>query len=85
MDWLHRGNHTKLSQKRGINPIWFRILFLILMIPGGLPGVLPYLLLWSFFVGSALMSATGATLHAMVPVFAIFRVGLFFGGRHIRP
>jgi Mn2+/Fe2+ NRAMP family transporter len=30
---------------------------------------LPYLLLWSFFVGSALMSATGVTLHAMLPAF----------------
>jgi hypothetical protein len=30
---------------------------------------MPYLLLWSFFVGSALMSATGVTLHAMVPIF----------------
>ena len=30
---------------------------------------LPYLLLWSFFVGSAQMSATGVTLHAIVPVF----------------
>jgi hypothetical protein len=30
---------------------------------------LPYLLLWSFFVGSALMSATGVTLHAMMPIF----------------
>ncbi len=30
---------------------------------------LPYLLLWSFFVGSALMSACGVTLHAMFPVF----------------
>ena len=29
----------------GINPFWFRLLFLILMLPGGLPGVLPYLLL----------------------------------------
>jgi len=31
---------------------------------------LPYLLLWSFFVGSALMSACGVTLHAMLPLFA---------------
>jgi Mn2+/Fe2+ NRAMP family transporter len=31
---------------------------------------LPYLLLWSFFVGSALMSACGVTLHAIAPVFA---------------
>lgn len=30
----------------GISPFWFRLLFLILMIPGGLPGVLPYTLLW---------------------------------------
>ena len=31
---------------------------------------LPYLLLWSFFVGSAQMSATGVTLHAMFPILA---------------
>jgi len=30
----------------GINPIWFRIAFLILLMPGGLPGIIPYLLLW---------------------------------------
>jgi Mn2+/Fe2+ NRAMP family transporter len=30
---------------------------------------LPYLLLWSFFVGAAQMSATGVTLHAILPVF----------------
>ena len=30
---------------------------------------LPYLPLWSFFVGSALMSACGVTLYAMLPVF----------------
>ncbi len=35
-----------LGQFFGLNPIWFRLLFLILMLPGGLPGVLPYLLLW---------------------------------------
>lgn len=31
---------------------------------------LPYLILWSFFVGSALMSACGVTLHALIPVFS---------------
>ena len=38
---------------------------------GLLPGLLflPYLLLWSFFVSSALMSACGVTLHALIPVF----------------
>jgi phage shock protein C len=30
----------------GIDPLWFRLLFLFLMLPGGLPGVLPYLILW---------------------------------------
>jgi Mn2+/Fe2+ NRAMP family transporter len=30
---------------------------------------LPYLLLWSFFVGSALMSACGVTMHAIWPIF----------------
>ena len=30
----------------GIDPIWFRLLFVILALPGGLPGVLPYLILW---------------------------------------
>jgi Mn2+/Fe2+ NRAMP family transporter len=31
---------------------------------------LPYLLIWSMFVGSALMSACGVTLHAIFPVFS---------------
>jgi len=38
----------------------------------GLVGILvfgAYFFLWSFFVGSALMSACGAALHAIVPVF----------------
>lgn len=30
----------------GIDPVWFRILFVILALPGGLPGVLPYAILW---------------------------------------
>jgi Mn2+/Fe2+ NRAMP family transporter len=34
-----------------------------------------YLLLWSFFVGSAQMSANGATLHAIFPVFTDARHG----------
>ena len=28
-----------------INPFWFRLLFLIALIPGGVPGLLVYLLL----------------------------------------
>jgi len=30
----------------GISPWWFRLLFLILLLPGGLPGLLPYVVLW---------------------------------------
>jgi phage shock protein PspC (stress-responsive transcriptional regulator) len=30
----------------GISAFWFRLGFLILMVPGGLPGLLPYALLW---------------------------------------
>ena len=30
---------------------------------------LPYLIIWSFFVASALMSGCGVTLHAMIPLF----------------
>lgn len=30
----------------GINPLWIRILFLIALIPGGVPGFLVYVLLW---------------------------------------
>lgn len=38
---------------------------------GRLTGLLflPYLFLWTFFVGSALMSATGVTLYAIFPIF----------------
>ena len=48
---------------------------------------LPYLLLWSFFVGSALMSACGVTLHAIFPLFddasrakVIFGIGCSLAG-----
>ncbi len=30
----------------GISPFWFRLLFLILLVPGGLPGLVPYIILW---------------------------------------
>jgi Mn2+/Fe2+ NRAMP family transporter len=41
---------------------------------------LPYLLLWSFFVGAAQMSACGVTLHAIFPVFESAEIGkIVFG------
>ena len=30
----------------GVSPWWFRILFLFLLLPGGLPGSLIYLIMW---------------------------------------
>ncbi|MFC1997215.1 PspC domain-containing protein [Chloroflexota bacterium] len=30
----------------GISTFWFRFAFLIALIPGGVPGLLPYILLW---------------------------------------
>lgn len=30
----------------GISPFWFRLIFLLLLLPGGLPGLLPYVILW---------------------------------------
>jgi phage shock protein PspC (stress-responsive transcriptional regulator) len=35
-----------LGEFFGINPWWFRLGFLIASIPGGVPGVVIYLLLW---------------------------------------
>ncbi len=35
-----------LGEFFGINPIWFRLAFVIAAIPGGLPGILTYLILW---------------------------------------
>ncbi len=35
-----------LGEFFGISAWWFRVLFLILAMPGGLPGVVPYLVLW---------------------------------------
>ena len=30
----------------GLNPGWFRLAFLLLLLPGGLPGLIPYMILW---------------------------------------
>jgi len=35
-----------LAEFTGISVFWFRLLFLILALPGGLPALIPYLLLW---------------------------------------
>ena len=35
-----------LADFTGISAFWFRLLFLLLALPGGVPGLLPYLLMW---------------------------------------
>jgi phage shock protein PspC (stress-responsive transcriptional regulator) len=35
-----------LAEFFGISAVWFRLAMLIALIPGGVPGVLIYLLLW---------------------------------------
>jgi phage shock protein C len=35
-----------LSEFFGISVFWFRLAFLIALFPGGVPGLLPYLIMW---------------------------------------
>ncbi len=35
-----------LAEFFGISVFWFRLGFLIALLPGGVPGLVPYLLLW---------------------------------------
>lgn len=35
-----------LGEFFGISPNWFRLFFLIALLPGGVPGILLYLLCW---------------------------------------
>ncbi len=45
-DALFAGVAGGLGAFVGISPWWFRALFLLLMLPGGIPGILIYVLLW---------------------------------------
>lgn len=35
-----------LAEFFGISSFWFRLAFAIALIPGGVPGLLPYIVLW---------------------------------------
>jgi phage shock protein C len=35
-----------LGEFFGISPIWFRLGFIVASIPGGVPGILIYLIMW---------------------------------------
>jgi phage shock protein C len=36
-----------LAEFFGISSFWFRLGFFILLLPGGLPGLVPYLIMWA--------------------------------------
>ena len=40
-----------LGEFFGISPGWFRLGFLIALIPGGIPGILVYVILWMIMPG----------------------------------
>ncbi len=35
-----------LGEFFGLSPLWFRVAFLIALLPGGVPGLLLYFLMW---------------------------------------
>ena len=35
-----------LAQFFGISAYWFRLAFLIALLPGGVPGLVPYVIMW---------------------------------------
>ncbi|HUT21382.1 MAG TPA: PspC domain-containing protein [Anaerolineae bacterium] len=35
-----------LAEFTGISAFWFRLAFILLALPGGLPAIVPYLVLW---------------------------------------
>jgi phage shock protein PspC (stress-responsive transcriptional regulator) len=35
-----------LGEFFGISPFWFRLAFVIALLPGGVPGILVYIILW---------------------------------------
>ena len=41
-----------LGEFFGITPVWFRLAFIIAAIPGGVPGISLYLLLWLIIPGA---------------------------------
>jgi phage shock protein C len=51
---LRRSRHNRvvagvaggLSEFFGISAFWFRLAFLLALLPGGIPGILSYLILW---------------------------------------
>jgi phage shock protein PspC (stress-responsive transcriptional regulator) len=57
---LHRSRRNRviagvcggLAEFFGISAFWFRLAFLIALLPGGVPGLLVYLLMWIIMPGA---------------------------------
>jgi len=53
-DKLRRSKHNKIiagiaggiAEWLGINSFWIRLIWFLLLLPGGLPGIIPYLICW---------------------------------------
>lgn len=51
---LRRSRHNRwiggvsggLGEFFGLSAFWFRLLFILFLVPGGVPGILLYLILW---------------------------------------
>jgi phage shock protein C len=41
-----------LGEFFGLSPTWFRIAFLIALLPGGVPGLLLYIIMWAIVPGA---------------------------------
>jgi len=48
---IFAGVCSGLGEFFGISPWWFRLAFLLALLPGGVPGILVYLLLWVVIPG----------------------------------
>ncbi len=46
-DWMIAGVCGGLGEFFGLSPAWFRIAFLISLLPGGVPGLLLYIIMWA--------------------------------------
>jgi phage shock protein PspC (stress-responsive transcriptional regulator) len=42
-----------LAEFFGISAFWFRLAFVIALIPGGIPGLLPYVIMWIVVPGAS--------------------------------
>lgn len=49
-----------LGEYFNVDPVIFRVVFVILLLPGGLPGLLPYLIFWFIMPTESEITSTHA-------------------------